>query len=431
MSDLGSGFGVPFLPPIVSSSSISSYPGNGYAYQYPPNNQPRYPDQHTQYQGRPPRSTRPGNHLPESTQNVRRREDVDGNDYHRLLDGGTTRTPKQRTEERLVFPSGSNGWSIHDPSISRDKGHRPAPRSQPSYDHPRGTPDDPWKRAGVDDAMLEERYQRYQRDLERHQQEQEYLRQQRVQAMALYQESLAHRKAVRGWEQGAHYNFLPPPPPGLRPWIPPALSFDTLDGRSNGPTSLEMPDEFELAPGSFRPARPSFVSVPSDRPEISILSPDRPGLPECSHLLPAPRPPLNPGSSHPPTFTPGLLITPPPAETLENTIETDVTPAPFSFPVSGPAVPISTPAAETDTLVIELVPMKDPPILAEKERGQEKEKVMVEVSEVAEEMPKDTILVLRIPVEPSTTQTVLKPPPAAKPSKYLSARPSNAYPSFS
>lgn len=426
MTDLGSASGVPFLPPIVTSDNASKYTSNGYAYQYLPRNMPRQSQQH-QHQHR-----------------------------HARSQAG--------------------------PSQPARPVHRP---SEPNRDQ----------------VMLEERYQRYQQDLERHQQEQDYLRSQRAR-----EQSLASRIAARGdipltekrtGAPSSGFNFIPPPPPGLAPWIPPASS------PSFNERVLGLPDEFDfdfmLRPEKAQqprqpstltlPGRPSFSTGPAGsssralnpprRPDIPASKPDRPGVSDGFHLPPALRPPPHPASNRPPAViperTPTQVASRPPTvdkvsptnqvpikiparPTAIDAIDASVTvtatvqvvpasnPAPVlpaqssaaattpgfttvSVSESTPApVPTQTkvsvscpePTAAPDPLVIKLFPTRGSLVEVEneKEKTEKEKKEEEQVIDLTEEVPEDTILVIRSPVKRSPT----KPPsvisvPVAKPGK--------------
>jgi hypothetical protein len=427
LTDISSRSCVPFLPPIVTSDNASKYTSNGYAYQYPPRNMPRQSQQH-QHQHR-----------------------------HARSQAG----PSQPT--RPV--------------------HRP---SEPNRDQ----------------VMLEERYQRYQQDLERHQREQDYLRLQRAR-----EQSLASRIAARvdipltekrTGAPNSGFNFIPPPPPGLAPWIPPAPS-SSFDERVLG-----LPDEFDFdfmlrpeKPQQPRqpstlvlPGRPSFSTGPAGtssraldpprRPDIPASKPDRPGVSDGFHLPPALRPPPHPASDRPPAVIPERTqnqasIRPPTADKVAPTNQVpikiparptaidaidasatvtatvQVVPVSNTAPVlpdqssaaattpgfatvsvseTAPApVPLQTkgsvstpePTSVPDPLVIKLFPTKQSLVEAdnEKERKEkDREGAGVQVVDLTEEVPEDTILVIRSPIKRSPT----KPPsvisvPAAKPGK--------------
>jgi hypothetical protein len=429
MTDLSSRSGVPFLPPIVTSDNASKYTSNGYAYQYPPRNMPRQSQQH-QHQHR-----------------------------HARSQAG----PSQPT--RPV--------------------HRP---SEPNRDQ----------------VMLEERYQRYQQDLERHQQEQDYLRSQRAR-----EQSLASRIAARvdipltekrTGAPSSGFNFIPPPPPGLAPWIPPASS------SSFNERVLGLPDEFDFdfmlrpekaqqprqLPTLILPGRPSFSTGPAGtssrgldpprRPDIPASKPDRPGVSDGFHLAPALRPPPHPASDRPPAVIPARTqtqasIRPPTADkvaptnqvpikiparptaidaidalaTVAATVQVvpvsntaPVLPAQLSAAATTPGlatvsvsvsetapapVPLQTeisvstpePTSAPDPLVIKLFPTKGSLVEADNEterKEKDREGAGAQVVDLTEEVPEDTILVIRSPIKRSPT----KPPsvisvPSAKPGK--------------
>jgi hypothetical protein len=353
-----------------------------------------------------------------------------------------------------------------------------------------------------DQVMLEERYQRYQQDLERHQREQDYLRLQRAR-----EQSLASRMAARvdipltekrTGAPNSGFNFIPPPPPGLAPWIPPAPS-SSFDERVLG-----LPDEFDFdfmlrpeKPQQPRqpstlvlPGRPSFSTGPAGtssraldpprRPDIPASKPDRPGVSDGFHLPPALRPPPHPASDRPPAVIPERTqnqasIRPPTADKVAPTNQVpikiparptaidaidasatvtatvQVVPVSNTAPVlldqssaaattpgfatvsvseTAPApVPLQTkgsvstpePTSVPDPLVIKLFPTKESLVEADndKERKEnDREGAGVQVVDLTEEVPEDTILVIRSPIKRSPT----KPPsvisvPAAKPGK--------------
>lgn len=428
MTDLGSRSGVPFLPPIVTSDNASKYTSNGHAYQYPPRNISRQSQQH-QHQHR-----------------------------HAQSQAGPSQPAR----------------SVHRPS-------------EPNRDQ----------------VMLEERYQRYQQDLERHQQEQDYLRLQRAR-----EQSLASRIAARvdipltekrTGAPNSGFNFIPPPPPGLAPWIPPASS-SSFDERILG-----LPEEFDidfmLRPEKAQqprqpstmilPGRPSFSTSPAGtssraldpprRPDIPASKPDRPGVSDGFHLPPALRPPPHPASDRPPAVIPERTqtqasIRSPTADKVaptnqvpikipacptaidaidaSATVTATVQVAPASSPApilpaqlsaaatapglatvsvseAAPApVPLQTnvsvtipgPTSTPDPLVIKLFPTKEPLVEAdnEKERKEkDREGAGVQVVDLTEEVPEDTILVIRSPIKRSPTKPPsVVPVPAAKPGKY-------------
>jgi hypothetical protein len=431
MTGLSSRSGVPFLPPIVTSENASKYTSNGYAYQYPPRNMPRRSQQH-QHQHR-----------------------------HAQSQAG--------------------------PSQPARPVHRP---SEPNRDQ----------------VMLEERYQRYQQDLERHQQGQDYLRSQRAR-----ERSLASRIAARvdipltqkrTGAPSSGFNFIPPPPPGLAPWIPPASS-SSFDERVLG-----LPDEFDfdfmLRPEKpqqprqpstlILPGRPSFSTGPAGggagtssqaldpprRPDIAASKPDPPGVSDVFHLPPALRPPPHPTSDRPPAVIPERTqtqasIRPPTADKVAPTNQVPikiparptaidaidasatVTATVQVVPVSttAPVLPAQSSAAATtpgfatvsvsetapapvplqtkisvstpettsapDPLVIKLFPTKQSLVEAdnEKERKEkDREGAGVQVVDLTEEVPEDTILVIRSPIKRSPTKPPSAVPvPAAKPGK--------------
>jgi hypothetical protein len=354
--------------------------------------------------------------------------------------------------------------------------------------------------------MLEERYQRYQQDLERHQQEQDYLRSQRAR-----EQSLASRIAVRGdipltekrtGAPSSGFNFIPPPPPGLAPWIPPASS------SSFNERVLGLPDEFDfdfmLRPEKpqqprqpstlILPGRPSFSTGPAGggagtssqaldpprRPDIAASKPDPPGVSDVFHLPPALRPPPHPTSDRPPAVIPERTqtqasIRPPTADKVAPTNQVPikiparptaidaidasatVTATVQVVPVSttAPVLPAQSSAAATtpgfatvsvsetapapvplqtkisvstpettsapDPLVIKLFPTKQSLVEAdnEKERKEkDREGAGVQVVDLTEEVPEDTILVIRSPIKRSPTKPPSAVPvPAAKPGK--------------
>lgn len=350
-----------------------------------------------------------------------------------------------------------------------------------------------------DQVMLEERYQRYQQDLERHQQEQDYLRSQRAR-----EQSLASRIAARGdipltekrtGAPSSGFNFIPPPPPGLAPWIPPASS-SFFNERVLG-----LPDEFDfdfmlrpekpqqprqlsalILPGqlsfSTGPAGTSSRALdPPRRPDIPASKPDRPGVSDGFHLPPALRPPPHPASDRPPAVIPERTQTQasirlPTADKVAPTNQVPIkiparptaidaidasatvtatvqvvpvsntvpvlpaqssaattTPGFATVSVSEPTpaqaplqtkVSVSTPESTSapDPLVIKLFPTKETLVEADNEKERNEKEKEVQMMEVTEEVPEDTILVIRSPIKRSPT----KPPsvisvPAAKPGK--------------